>query len=104
MTPEGRTKAAIKAVLKEMAAWFYMPVQSGMGTVGIPDFIACLHGYFLAIEAKAPGKAGNTTPNQDHQIDGIRKARGTALVIDTTDRAEIRRLIRQHLPVAEALA
>jgi len=103
-TPEGKVKTAVKAVLKELGAWSYMPVSNGMGVVGIPDFIACLQGWFLAIETKAPGKASNTTPNQDHQIGGIRNAKGTALVIDTTDKAEIRRAIRAALPVAEALA
>lgn len=89
ITPEGRVKAAVKAVLKDMQAWFYMPVQNGMGVVGIPDFIACWRGQFLAIETKAPGKAANTTANQRRQLDGISSAEGAALVIATTDRAEI---------------
>ena len=82
MTPEGRVKTAIKKRLASRGIWFYMPVQNGMGVVGIPDFICCWGSKFLAIEAKAPGKRGNTTPNQEHRMAEIRKAGGIAVVID----------------------
>ena len=36
--------------------WYYMPVQSGMGTSKIADFIGHYKGFFWAIETKAPGK------------------------------------------------
>lgn len=39
-----------------------MPIQNGMGRVGIPDFVCCHHGRFMGIEAKAPG--AKPTPNQ----------------------------------------
>ena len=59
-----------------------MPVQNGMGVVGIPDFICCWEGRFLAIETKAPGKMGNLTANQKNRIHEIRQAQGFALVVD----------------------
>ena len=82
MTPEGRVKAAIKQWLKANGIWFYMPVSNGMGVHGIPDFICCWRGLFLAIEAKAPCKRGNTSALQDMQIDAIRSAGGVAVVVD----------------------
>lgn len=82
MTPEGKVKAAVKKRLKELGVWWYCPVQNGMGVVGIPDFICCADGRFVAIETKAPGKRGNTSPNQDARIREIREARGVAIVID----------------------
>ena len=82
MSPEGKVKAAVKKFLKAKGAWFYMPVQNGMGRVGIPDFICCWEGKFYAIETKAPGKSGNTTPNQDRELQGIKLAGGVALVVD----------------------
>lgn len=85
MTPEGRVKAAVKKRLKELGAWYYMPVQNGMGIVGVPDFVCCLGGRMVAIETKAPGKRSNTTPNQDRQIALIRAAGGIAVVIDDVD-------------------
>ena len=85
MTPEGRVKAAVKKLLKEQGVWFYMPVQNGMGVVGIPDFICCWGGAFLAIETKAPGTRRNLTPNQERRIAEIHAAGGRALVVDDID-------------------
>jgi hypothetical protein len=82
MTPEGKVKAAIKRKLIEHGIWFYMPIQNGMGVTGIPDFICCWDGRFLAIEAKAPGKRANLSANQERVIAMIGVAGGIAMVID----------------------
>lgn len=82
MTPEGKVKAAVKKELKARGIFFFLPVSNGMGQVGIPDFICCCQGMFLAIETKAPGKRGNTTANQDRVIKEIIGADGIAIVID----------------------
>lgn len=82
MTPEGRVKKAIKDWLIKRGIWYFMPAANGMGKVGVPDFICCWRGRFLAIEAKAPGKRDATTPNQRLRIQEIIEAGGTALVID----------------------
>lgn len=81
MTPEGRVKNACKKRLKDLGVWFYMPVQNGLGTVGIPDIVACINGTFVGIECKAPGKEATVTPNQKRQLDGIRAANGVAMVV-----------------------
>lgn len=78
-------KAAVKRLLKERGIWFYMPVQNGMGVVGIPDFICCWNGRFLAVETKAPGKRTNTTPNQQARLAEIASANGLALVVDAVE-------------------
>jgi hypothetical protein len=82
VTPEGRVKAAVRKFLKSKGAWFYMPIQNGMGRSGIPDFICCWEGKFYAIETKAPGKRSDATPNQLREIDGIKLAGGVALIVD----------------------
>lgn len=90
MTPEGRVKEKVKKLLKERNAWFYMPVQNGMGKVGIPDIIGTYKGLFFAIETKAPNKNPTTeeqrwnkaTPNQQMRIEEIREAGGMAIVAD----------------------
>ena len=85
-TPEGKVKTAIKKYLKSLPnTWFYMPVQNGMGVIGIPDIIACIDGKFLAIETKAPGKEKTVTANQQMQIDGILAANGHALVTSSVE-------------------
>lgn len=81
-TPEGKVKAAVKKRLNELGVWFCMPMGTGFGNSGVPDFICCMNGQFLAIETKAPGKRGNTTTLQDRQIAAIHKAGGRAVVID----------------------
>lgn len=85
MTPEGKVKAAVKKYLREQGVWFWMPVSNGMGQVGIPDFICCLNGTFIAIETKAPGKLSNVTANQQRVIDEIKAHGGLALVVDSVD-------------------
>jgi VRR-NUC domain len=81
-TPEGKVKEAVKRELKKRGIWFYMPVQNGMGVVGIPDLICCWEGKFLAIETKAPGKRTNTTPNQERVLNEIRTHGGHSIVVD----------------------
>lgn len=71
-----------------------MPVQNGMGRVGIPDIIGCYPltitedmvgkriGVFIAVETKAPGKIKNTTANQKRNLMDIHEAGGVAIVAD----------------------
>ena len=80
LTPEGRVKRDIKNIFKQYDVWYFMPSTFGMGRSGVPDFIACVSGKFLAVEAKA-GK-GKTTVLQDREIAAIGAAGGLALVIN----------------------
>lgn len=88
MTPEGRVKAQVRAWLKAHNIWYFQPVSNGMGQVGIPDFICCWNGRFLALETKAPGKLANTTPNQRRVIKEIQDHAGFALVVDDVAQLE----------------
>lgn len=94
-TPEGKVKAAVKKWLQQRGIWFYMPIQNGMGVTGIPDFICCQDGCFLAIETKAPGKRHNLSANQERQILAIWKAGGAAIVIDDVE--QLNQLEKQWL-------
>ena len=80
MTPEGKVKAAVRKLLETSKVYFFMPSANGYGRAGIPDFVACVKGHFLAIETKA-GK-GTTTALQDREIARINAAGGTAIVIN----------------------
>ena len=88
MTPEGKVKADVKKFLKSIGCWYFMPVSNGMGQVGIPDFICCYQGRFVAIETKAPGKISNTTANQDRVISEIKLAGGSAVVVDNVEQVK----------------
>lgn len=87
-TPEGKVKAAVKAALKRRGIWYCMPIGTGFGNSGVPDFLCCWQGLFLGIETKAPGKRNNTTEMQKNQISGIHQAGGAALVIDDVQQLE----------------
>lgn len=81
-TPERKVKDKIKVILKRYGVYYAMPIGTGYGNAGVPDFLCCVppRGGFLAIEAKANG--GKTTALQDKNIDDIQRAGGVALVVD----------------------
>lgn len=79
-TKESLVKAKIKKILEELKCYYVMPIGTGYGNAGVPDFIVCAGGYFVAIEAKA-GK-GKTTALQDKNLRLIQEAGGLALVVN----------------------
>jgi hypothetical protein len=81
MTPEGKIKNNINKVLDKYKGRVYkfMPVPGGFGPSSL-DYILCVAGTFVAIEAKAPGK--KPTPRQNAIIGAIRRSGGTVFVID----------------------
>ena len=81
-TPEAKVKAKIKALLKKYGVYYAMPIGTGYGNAGVPDFLCCAGGHFLAIEAKANG--GKPTALQLKNINEINTCGGTAIVVDET--------------------
>lgn len=63
-----------------MGVWFFLPVAGIYAKKGIPDFICCANGRFLAIEAKANG--GQATALQLQTIIEINQHAGIAIIID----------------------
>jgi len=63
--------------------WHAMPIGTGYGNSGVPDFLVCHDGHFIGIEAKA-GK-GQTTALQEKHLADIRAAGGTTFVINETN-------------------
>jgi len=79
-TPESKVKAKIKAILKEHGVYYAMPIGTGYGNAGVPDFLCCINGRFLAIEAKANG--GKPTALQDKNFRDIEAAGGITCVLN----------------------
>lgn len=79
-TPEAKVKDKIKKILKEHNIYYAMPMGTGYGNAGVPDFLCCFRGNFLAIEAKANG--GKTTALQDKNIREIHLSGGQAWIVD----------------------
>jgi pantoate kinase len=82
-TPEAKVKAKIKAILKSHDIYYAMPIGTGYGNSGVPDFLCCVNGKFVAIEAKA-GK-GQATALQLRNLAQINNAGGYACIINETN-------------------
>ena len=66
--------------MKLNKCWYFMPVQTGYGVQGIPDFIVSHRGFFLGIEAKF----GKNTESawQKKQGEGILNSGGIYIVVN----------------------
>lgn len=80
MTPEGRVKKKIKAVLEQLEIPYCMPFTGGYGKSGVADFICCVGGKYVEIEAKAPGK--NLTELQKRRQRDVVAGGGLFLIYD----------------------
>ena len=79
-TPEKKVKKKLVTHLKALGAYYFYPVTGGYGASGVPDVIFCYKGRFFGFECKA-GK-NKPTALQDLNIEAIRKAGGTAIVVN----------------------
>lgn len=93
MTPEAKVKDKIKKILKAHNVYYAMPMGTGYGNAGVPDFLCCVDGYFVAIEAKA-GK-GTTTALQDKNLADIVHAGGQAWVVNENNMEAFEESIKQ---------
>jgi pantoate kinase len=90
-TPEVKVKKMIKKMLDDAGAYYAMPIGTGYGNSGVPDFLICSGGRFIAVEAKA----GDNKPTalQDSHLQKIRSRGGIALVINETNMHELREVL-----------
>jgi hypothetical protein len=79
-TPEAKVKAKIKQILKEHNVYYAMPMGTGFGNSGVPDFLCCVNGFFVGIEAKAG--SNQPTALQWKHLKDINTAGGYTLLIN----------------------
>lgn len=79
-TPEGKVKKRVKEILKELGAYYVMPVTGGYGNSGVPDFVVCYRGIFFGIETKAKG--GKVTALQLKNLREIQESGGQQIVVN----------------------
>lgn len=91
-TPEKLVKNKIKVILQDGGAYYAMPIGSGYGNAGVPDFLACVNGRFLAVEAKA-GK-GKTTALQNAHLEKIKAAGGVSMVVNELNLDQLKETIK----------
>lgn len=79
MTPEGKVKAKVKAVLKRFGAYYHMVVQNGLGAPSL-DFVGCHAGRFFAVETKAGNK--DMTDRQKMTTQQMQEAGATVFLVN----------------------
>lgn len=98
---ERAVKVRVKKLLESYKenVWFFMPYMTGMGRAGIPDFIICCKGHFIAVETKAE-PTSKPTPMQERELAAIRAANGTVLIIHSGNIQELAEILndltREH--------
>jgi len=80
ITPEGRIKAKVKALLKKYDVYHFMPATGGYGRSGVPDIVGCCNGEFFAVECKADSTK-KLTALQEKELDNICVAGGYPFVV-----------------------
>lgn len=81
MTPEGRVKRKVDAVLRGYAGCYIIkPATGGYGSSGVPDYVVLLSGHFLGIECKSGGN--EPTQLQIKNLYDIAKAGGYSFVVN----------------------
>ena len=83
MTPEGRTKAALKKQLAKLGHWQWWPVPSGYGKQGV-DCVSCYRGHLYLIECKREGVT-EPTPRQAATMREARKYGASTYLVTMND-------------------
>ena len=91
MAGEKNFENKIKKFLKENGCWFVKYFANRNTRSGVPDILACVNGYFVAIEVK--GENGKPSELQLWNRDKIREAGGIAIVLYPEQFDEFVRLI-----------
>lgn len=79
MAQEKTFENKIKKFLDEQGVWYVKYFANRMTKTGIPDILACVNGYFVAIEVKA--QSGKPSDLQLWNIDKIRETGGIAVIL-----------------------
>ena len=91
MSSEAKVKDAVKKLLKEIGAWYFMPVPYGYGRKTI-DFLICYNGRFYGVETKRSG-LHEPTALQREEMEAIWKAGGTCCLENTEKCLNVRRIL-----------
>ena len=79
MGPEKTFETKIKEFIESEGGWQVKFFANRNTRSGIPDILACINGYFVAIEVKAVN--GKASPLQIHHCEAIRKAGGFSFIL-----------------------
>lgn len=83
MASEKLFENKIKKYIEDQGGWQVKFFANRMTKTGIPDILACVNGYFLAIEVKAQN--GKPSELQKHHVRKINDAGGYAIILYPQD-------------------
>ena len=86
---EAQVKQEVKRILDEAGAYWYMVVPTGYGRRGVPDFLVCHKGRFLAVETKREN-IRTPSPHQAREMRSIEAAGGSTLLINAENLEELK--------------
>lgn len=78
MKTEKDVKRRVKALCEQYEAYYAMPQTGGYGRSGVPDFLICCNGHFIAVETKFGPRKPTTL--QSAELRKVQQAGGATLV------------------------
>lgn len=91
---EADVKKEIDKALKAAGAYVVMYVPVGFGKAGVPDYVVCVGGLFLGIEAKLDAKKNPPTKLQQYNMVEIKNAGGLACVVDKSNVEDLPQILK----------
>lgn len=83
MAAEKTFENKVKKYIEDQGGWQVKFFANRMTKTGIPDILACVNGYFLAVEVKAQN--GKPSELQKHHVKKINDADGYAIILYPQD-------------------
>lgn len=89
-TPEGKVKERVRKIFKEYNVLYAHVPGSRFGKAGVGDYICCILGRYLEVEAKAGTKQSDL---QKIRQEAVYNAGGVYIVVDESNLDGLRRVI-----------
>lgn len=91
MGPEKYFEIKVKDFISEQGGWLVKFFANRMTKKGIPDILACVNGYFLAVEIKAQN--GKPSELQIKKCKEIRSSGGQAFILYPSGFNEFKKIV-----------
>ena len=106
MAQEKNFENKIKKFIEDCGGWQVKFFANQMTKIGIPDILACVNGYFLAVEVKASN--GKPSELQKYHVAKINESGGYAVILYPEQYEEFKQLVKclndRRVRTAERLA
>lgn len=79
MAAEKNFENKIKSYLEKNSCWFVKFFANAYTKIGVPDILACVNGWFVGIEVKAPN--GKPSELQKYNVKKLNSCNGFAVIV-----------------------